>query len=76
MAEQQSRTFKLVELVGTSDKSYDAATKKAVDRASQTLRGLGWYTITELRGLIQDGEITEYQTTAKIGFRLLDADQL
>ena len=76
MAEPQSRTFKLVELVGTSDESYAEATKRAVDRANQTIRGLGWFTVTELRGLIQDGEISEYQTTAKIGFRLLDADQL
>ena len=76
VAEQQSRTFKLVELVGTSDESYAEATKQAVDRASQTIRGLGWFTVTELRGLIQDGESSEYQTTAKVGFRLLDADQL
>ena len=76
MAEQAPRTYKLVELVGTSDQSYAEATKRAVDRANQTIRGLGWFTVTELRGLIQDGEISEYQATAKIGFRLLDADQL
>jgi flavin-binding protein dodecin len=76
MAEHSSPTYKLVELVGTSDESYADATKKAVHRASQTLRGLGWFQVTELRGLIQDGEISEYQATAKIGFRLLDADQL
>jgi len=76
MAEGSSPTYKLIELVGVSDESYAAATKKAVARANQTLKGLGWFQVTELRGLIQDGEISEYQATAKIGFRLLDADQL
>jgi flavin-binding protein dodecin len=76
MAEDSSPTYKLVELVGVSGESYALATKNAVDRAGCTLNGLGWFLVTELRGLIQDGEISEYQTTAKIGFHLLDADQL
>jgi flavin-binding protein dodecin len=76
MAEGSSPTYKLIEVVGVSGESYAIATKNAVDRASQTLRGLGWFQVTELRGLIENGEISEYQTTVKIGFRLLDADQL
>lgn len=76
MAETASRTYKLIELVGISNDSYAEATKNAVQRASQTLRGLGWFQVTELRGLIQDGEISEYQVTLKVGFRLIDSDQL
>jgi flavin-binding protein dodecin len=76
MAEQSPTTYKFIELVGVSGESYALATKSAVHRASRTLKGLGWFEVTELRGLIQDGEISEYQTTAKIGFHLLDADQL
>ena len=76
MAETDTRTYKLIELVGVSSESYAEATKNAVRRASQTLRGLGWFQVTELRGLIQDGEISEYQVTLKVGFRLIDSDQL
>ena len=76
MAESDNRTYKLIELVGVSDTSYAEAAKNAVDRASTTLRGLGWFQVSELRGLIQNGEISEYQATVKVGFRLLDADQL
>jgi dodecin len=76
MAETDSRTYKLIELVGVSTDSYAEATKNAVKRASQTLRGLGWFQVTELRGLIQDGEISEYQVTLKVGFRLIDSDEL
>lgn len=65
-----SRTYKLIELVGVSSESYSDATKNAIARASATLRGLGWFEVTELRGLIQNGRISEYQVTLKVGFRL------
>ena len=66
----ESRTYKLIDLVGVSNESYSEATKNAIARASETLRGLGWFEVTELRGLIQDGKISEYQVTVKVGFRL------
>lgn len=65
-----SRTYKIVEIVGVSEESYSEATKNAVARASETLRGLGWFEVSELRGLIRDGQISEYQVTLKVGFRL------
>ena len=76
MAESDNRTYKLIELVGVSNESYADATQNAVKRASATLRGLGWFQVTELRGLIQDGSISEYQVTLKIGFRLSDSAAL
>jgi dodecin len=76
MADSDTRTYKLIELVGTSTESYAEATKNAVERASETLRGLGWFQVTELRGLLEDGKISEYQVTLKVGFRLLNHDQL
>ncbi len=66
--------YKLIEVVGVSNKSYADATKNAIDRASATLRGLGWFQVTELRGLIHDGTIAEYQVSVKVGFRLLDSE--
>jgi flavin-binding protein dodecin len=76
MADSDARTYKLIELVGTSIVSYAEATKNAVARASGTLRGLGWFQVIELRGLLEDGKIPEDQVTLKVGFRLLDRDQL
>lgn len=73
---ETDRNYKLIELVGVSQESYAEATQNAVKRAGATLRGLGWFQVSELRGLIQDGEISEYQVTLKVGFRLLDVDQL
>jgi flavin-binding protein dodecin len=66
------RTYKVVELVGISEHSYDDAAKRAIGRAGQNLRGLRWYKVTDLRGLIRDGEVAEYQVTLQLGFYLMD----
>ncbi len=76
MSESANQTYKLIELVGVSKESYAEATRNAVSRAGQTLKGLGWFQVAELRGLIQDGEISEYQVTLKVGFRLLEHDNM
>lgn len=70
------RTYKLIELVGVSDVSYDDAAKRAIERAGKTLKGLAWFKVTELRGLIRDGEVAEYQVTLQVGFRLLGDTEL
>jgi len=46
MADSDPRTYKLVELVGTSPVSYAEATKNAIERAGEPLRGLGWFQVS------------------------------
>jgi dodecin len=75
MADSDPQTYKLIELVGTSPVSYAEATKNGIERAGETLRGLGWFQATELRGLLEEGTISEYQVTLKVGFRVLDRDR-
>ena len=65
------RTYKMIELVGTSKNSYEDAIKNAVADASQTLEGLDWFQVTEFRGAISDGKISEFQAIMKVGFRVL-----
>jgi len=70
------RTYSIIELVGVSEYTYDAAASRAIARASATLEGLGWFKVTELRGVIRDGEVAEYQVSLELGFRLLRDDEL
>lgn len=63
-------TYKMTEIVGTSDKSFAEAAKNGVKRASQSLRGVKWFEVTDFRGKVKDGEIAEFQTTMKVGFKL------
>jgi dodecin len=65
--------YRVTEVVGSSAEGVDAAIQTAVTRAAQTLHGLDWFEVTEVRGRIADGQIAEYQVGLKVGFRLDDA---
>lgn len=65
-----SGTYKVIEVVGTSDKSYAEATRNAIAKAAQTLRGLSWFEAKEFRGAIKDNAVAEFQVVLKVGFRL------
>jgi flavin-binding protein dodecin len=62
--------YKTVEVTGSSTANVDDAIRKAVDKASQTLRRLEWFEVLSVRGHIDDGKLGHYQVTMKIGFRL------
>jgi flavin-binding protein dodecin len=66
------RTYVLNEIVGTSTKSVNDAMRNGVRRASRTLRNLDWFEVAEVRGAISEDEISSYQVTMKVGFRLED----
>jgi flavin-binding protein dodecin len=66
-------TYRVTEIVGSSHESVDAAIRNAVNRASQTLRGLAWFEVIQVRGSITDGAVGQFQVALKVGFRLEDA---
>ena len=66
------KTYKIIEIVGISSKSYDDAVKNAVSEASKSLTGLSWFEVVQMRGGIKEGNIEEYQVILKVGFRLQD----
>ncbi|WP_137936841.1 dodecin [Chitinivorax sp. B] len=65
--------YKLVELVGSSDKGTDDAIRNAIAKASSTLTHLDWFEVTETRGHIINGQIAHWQVTLKVGFRVEDS---
>ncbi|UGY93705.1 dodecin [Streptomyces gobiensis] len=67
-------TYRVTEIVGTSHEGLDAAIRNAISRASQTLRGLDWFEVAQIRGHLEDGRIAHYQVGLKVGFRLEDSD--
>jgi len=69
-------TYKVIELVGTSDAGVTEAINEAVSRASQSLKGLDWFEVGEIRGQIEDGKPAWYQVAVKIGFRVMTPDEL
>jgi dodecin len=69
-----NHTYRVTEIVGSSPEGTDQAIRNAVERASQTLRYLDWFEVTEVRGHIEDGRIGHFQVTLKVGFRLEDGE--
>lgn len=67
-----NRTYRVTEIVGTSDVGLEPAIRNGIARASQTLRHLDWFEVTEIRGQISDGGIEHFQVGMKVGFRLED----
>lgn len=64
--------YKMTEIVGTSKDSFAEATRVAIERASKTIRNVGWFEVKEQRGLVKDGTVSEFQVKLAIGFRLDD----
>jgi flavin-binding protein dodecin len=72
----QDHTYKVIQLVGSSNENVQAAIENAIGRASQTIRNLDWFVVKEVRGNIQDGSVAWYQVTVDIGFRVVGADDV
>jgi flavin-binding protein dodecin len=64
--------YRKTEIVGTSETSVDDAIQGAIKRAAATLRQIGWFEVSEIRGHVENGEIGHYQVTLKVGFALED----
>jgi flavin-binding protein dodecin len=64
------KVFKKITVTGCSDDSYEQAVKIAVDKASESLHGLAWFEVTELRGGILDDGRIEFQATVDVAFKV------
>lgn len=65
-------TYRIIELAGSSEISHADAIENAIARASETMRHLRWFEVTQQRGEIENGEVRHYQVTMKVGFTLED----
>ena len=61
--------YKVVEIVGTSEESFEAAAKSAVETAAKTLRDLRIGEIMSMDMQIEDGKIVSYRTKVKVSFK-------
>jgi hypothetical protein len=61
--------YKVIELVGTSSDSWEAAAANAVNAASKSLRDLRIAQISELDMQLEAGKIVSYRAKVKISFK-------
>ena len=62
--------YKFIEVVGTSDKSWEQAAQTAVEMASKSLRDLRVAEVLELDMQIEEGKIISYRTKLKLSFKV------
>ena len=61
--------YKIIELVGTSDVSWEEAAKNAVETAGKSLRDLRIAEVTKLDMKIEDGRVVAYRTRLNLSFK-------
>ena len=61
--------YKVIELIGTSTESWEAAGRAAVERATQTLRDLRVAEVVEQDIQITDGKVEAYRVKLKVSFK-------
>jgi len=64
--------YKVVELVGTSDESWEKAAATAVERAGHTVRDLRIAEVVEQDMLIENGKVSTYRAKVKVSFKFED----
>jgi len=62
-------TYKIIELVGTSDKSWEDAAKLAVETAGESVKDLRVAEVTKLDLTIEDGIVKSYRARISVSFK-------
>lgn len=62
--------LKVVEILSSSSQSWEDATKRGVEKASETIKGIKSAYVKEFSTVVKDGTVTEYRVTLKITFEV------
>jgi flavin-binding protein dodecin len=62
-------TYKIIELVGTSDTSWEEAAKTAVETAGESVKDLRVAEITKMDLTIENGKVKSYRARLNVSFK-------
>jgi flavin-binding protein dodecin len=63
--------YKVVEIIGTSDKSWEDAARSAIDTASKTLKELRVGEVKEMDISVDEGKLI-FRVKLRLSFKLMD----
>ena len=69
MGTMAESVYKIIDLVGSSDKSWEYAAKNAVDTAGESLKDLRIAEVSDLDLKLEDGKVTAYRAKVKVSFK-------
>ncbi|MBK7562393.1 MAG: dodecin domain-containing protein [Chitinophagaceae bacterium] len=61
---------KVIEVIASSDKSFDDAVKQAVKETSKTIRNIDSVWVKDMKVHVKDGKIKSYGVICKVSFRV------
>ncbi len=61
--------YKIIELVGTSDVSWEAAAKNAVETAGKSLKDLRIADVMKMDMKVENGKVVAYRTRVNLSFK-------
>lgn len=64
------KIVKVIEVIASSEKSFDDATQKAVEQASKTVKNIKSVYIENMNAKVENNKIVSYAVNAKISFEL------
>jgi flavin-binding protein dodecin len=67
-------TYKIIELVGTSEKSWEDAAKTAVETAGESLKDLRVAEVTKLDLTVEKSKVKAYRTRLNVSFKYMKGD--
>ncbi len=62
-------TYKVIEVIGTSPKSWEEAAKNAVERVAESVRDLRVAEVLAQDLVITEGKVEAYRTKIKVSFK-------
>jgi len=65
-------TLKVIELLSSSEKSWEDAAANAVKAAARTVKGIRSVYIQDHSAVVKDNQITEFRVVAKISFEVFE----
>ena len=63
---------KVVELIGSSEKSFEDAIVQAINRASKTIRNIRGVDVIGQKAVVKNGKVVEYRVNIKLAFGVED----
>jgi len=61
--------YRVTEVVGTSDTSWEEAARSAIETAAKTLRDLRIAEVTKLDCRVEDGKVVQYRSRVSLSFK-------